>query len=102
MLATAGFSSPAASSTGARRLCDSVLARISGTGWRRLEVASRQKSDGFLWHSYGTPAASKPHAMARVTSGKWLSEQVASGVEQRIIDTFNPLVDGSIPSRPIY
>jgi hypothetical protein len=60
-----------------------------------------RKSDGLPWHSYGTPAASKPHKMARLTSRKWLSQQVVRGVEQRIIWTFNPLVDGSIPSRPI-
>ena len=33
---------------------------------------------------------------ARLTSRKWLSQQVGSGVEQRIIWTFNPLVDGSV------
>jgi hypothetical protein len=38
--------------------------------------------------------------MTRLTSRKWLSQQVLRGVEQRIIWTFNPLVDGSIPSRP--
>lgn len=49
------------------------------------------------WH---TPAASKSHAMTRVASVKWWSEQVSSGVEQRMINTLNPLATGSIPSRP--
>jgi hypothetical protein len=55
---------------------------------------------GFPWHSYGTPAASRPHQVARLPLRKWLSQQVACGVEQRINWAFNPLVDGSIPSRP--
>jgi hypothetical protein len=45
---------------------------------------STENTDGFPWHSYGTPAASKPHQTTPLTSRKWLSQHVASGVEQRI------------------
>jgi hypothetical protein len=39
--------------------------------------------------------------MARLTSRKWLSQQVVRGVEQRVIWTFNPPVDGALVVRPV-
>ena len=56
---------------------------------------STENTDGFPWHSYGTPAASKPHQTTPLTSRKWLSQHVASGVEQRINWAFNTLVVSS-------
>jgi len=67
---------------------------------RKTHTRINRNSDSVRWHSCGTLPAAKSHQLLQGDPSKSLSLRVSTGVSLWRLWTFNPPVDGSIPSRP--